>query len=410
MSSDSNTKYLIIVPDGMADAFDDSSEPTPLESANTPWMDKAASAGKIGTSNTIPEGLSPGSDVATLSLMGYSAAETYTGRAPFEAASMGIELKSRDLAFRLNLVTLDRNYTIMADHSGDHISSPEAGELIGSLALEFESLGFEIYPGVSYRNLLIWENGPEGIVTHAPHDFPGQPITHYFPTGRGSEKLMRLIVKSWRILDKHPVNQRRLKRGQGMANSVWPWGQGKPPRIKTLQERFGITGSVIAAVDLVRGIGKYSGLNMIDVEGATGYLDTNYAGKVRAAIDSLANGDFVLLHVEAPDEAGHSGQRDLKIKAIEDFDQRVVGPVLKELDAFENWRILLAPDHQTPVAKRVHTRGPIPFMFLDSEAWKKSDKSDHIKFSERSAAGSGIVEPQGMNLIEILFGRRNLEG
>jgi 2,3-bisphosphoglycerate-independent phosphoglycerate mutase len=409
MSSDSNMKYLIIVPDGMADSFDDSSDPTSLESSNTPWMDKMASNGKIGTSITIPDGMAPGSDVATLSLMGYSAAETYTGRAPFEAASMGIKLKPGDLAFRLNLVTLDRNFTIMADHSGDHISTPEAKDLIGSLALEIESLGFEVFPGISYRNLLVWEDGPDDIVTHPPHDFPGEPIAHYLPSGKGSEKLLRLIVKSWRILDKHHVNQRRLKRGQGPANSVWPWGQGKPPQLKTLKERFGVTGSVVAAVDLVRGIGKYAGLDVIDVPGATGYLDTNYEGKVQAAIDALGANDFVLLHVEAPDEAGHSGQMDLKIKAIEDFDQRVVGPILTELEAFENWRILLAPDHQTPVAKRVHSSGPIPFVLLDSDSWRKSDGSEQAKFTERAAAESGIKEPLGMNLIEVLFGRRTLQ-
>jgi 2,3-bisphosphoglycerate-independent phosphoglycerate mutase len=409
MSSDSNMKYLIIVPDGMADSFDDSSGPTSLESSSTPWMDKMASNGKIGTSTTIPDGMAPGSDVATLSLMGYSAADTYTGRAPFEAASMGIKLKPGDLAFRLNLVTLDRNFTIMADHSGDHISTPEARDLIGSLALEIESLGFEVFPGISYRNLLVWADGPDDIVTHPPHDFPGEPIAHYLPSGKGSEKLLRLIVKSWRILDKHHVNQRRLKRGQGPANSVWPWGQGKPPQLRTLKERFGVTGSVVAAVDLVRGIGKYAGLDVIDVPGATGYLDTNYEGKVQAAIDALGSHDFVLLHVEAPDEAGHSGQMDLKIKAIEDFDQRVVGPILKELEAFENWRILLAPDHQTPVAKRVHSSGPIPFVLLDSDSWRKSAGSEQAKFTERAAADSGINEPLGMNLIEVLFGRRTLQ-
>lgn len=409
MSSDSNAKYLIIVPDGMADAFDQESEPTSLESSKTPWMDKMASAGKIGISNTIPKGLTPGSDVATLSLMGYSATDVYTGRAPFEAASMGIDLKPVDLAFRLNLVTLDRNYTVMADHSSDHISSPEARELIGALAVEIESLGFTVYPGVSYRNLLVWENGPDHLITYPPHDFPGQPIASCLPSGKGSDRLLRLIVNSWRILDKHPVNQRRLKRGQGQANSVWPWGQGKPPQIKTLHERFGFTGAVVAAVDLVRGIGRYAGLEMIDVEGATGYLDTNYEGKVHAAIEALTTKDFVFLHIEAPDEAGHSGQRDLKIKAIEDFDQRVVKPILEELKKFNSWRVLLAPDHQTPVGLRVHTAGPIPFLFLDSESWNRFDETSQIKFSEKAAASSGVVEPEGMNLIEVLFGHRELK-
>ncbi|MGC8660799.1 MAG: cofactor-independent phosphoglycerate mutase [Desulfomonilaceae bacterium] len=409
MFSDSNTKYLIIVPDGMADAFEEESEPTSLESSKTPWMDMMASAGKIGISHTIPKGLVPGSDVATLSLMGYSPSEVYTGRAPFEAASMGIDLKPSDLAFRLNLVTLERNYTVMADHSSDHISSPEARELIGSLADEIESLGFTVYPGVSYRNLLVWEDGPDNLITYPPHDFPGQPITNCLPSGKGSDRLLRLIVSSWRILDKHPVNLRRLKRGQGQANSVWPWGQGKPPQIQTLRERFGVSGAVVAAVDLVRGIGRYAGLEMIDVEGATGYLDTNYEGKVEAAIEALETRDFVFLHIEAPDEAGHSGQRDLKIKAIEDFDQRVVKPMLKELHKFNTWKILLAPDHQTPVTSRVHASGPIPFLLLDSDSWKMFDQTNQMKFSERAAASSGIAEPEGKNLIEILFGRRDLK-
>jgi 2,3-bisphosphoglycerate-independent phosphoglycerate mutase len=404
MCSDSSKKYLIVVPDGMADAFDPpESCSTPLKSANTPWMDKMALAGKIGVTRTVPDGMDPASDVANLSILGYSPSEVYTGRAPFEAASMGVELGPDDLAFRLNLVTLERNFTIMADHSADHISSPEARELIGAVEQIVEDLGMTVVPGVSYRNLLVWNGGPEGIVTHAPHDFPGEPVASMLPSGLGSDMLLRLIVYSWKVLENHPVNLRRVNRCQGPANSVWPWGQGKPPRMKTLTERFGITGSVVAAVDLIKGLGKYAGLNIVDVPGATGYLDTNYQGKVDAAVNALKTQDFVYLHVEAPDEAGHSGQMDLKIKAIEDFDARVLSPLFSGLAQFPDWRILLMPDHQTPVAGRVHTNGPVPFILLDSSDWNKHPDNASITFSEEAAHASGHSVEDASNLLEILL-------
>jgi 2,3-bisphosphoglycerate-independent phosphoglycerate mutase len=405
MSSDSKTKYLILVPDGMADSPDPCQEvDTPLKASKTPNMDRVASAGSMGLTWTVPDEMEPGSDVANLSLMGYSPLTVYTGRAPFEAASMGVELGPDDLAFRMNLVTLDRNFTLMADHSADHISTPEAREIVASLAPYIESLGMTVVPGVSYRNLLVWENGPEGCRTYAPHDFPGEPVAPILPSGNGASQLLQLIVKSWKILVEHPVNQRRKQRCQGAANSVWPWGQGKPPRLKTLRDRFGIEGTVVAAVDLVRGIGKYAGLRVVDVLGATGYLDTNYQGKVDAALASLNDGDFVFLHVEAPDEAGHSGQRDLKMKAIEDFDEKVVGPVLKGLEAFDQWRLIIVPDHQTPVATRIHTKGPVPFILLDSKAWS-STKEASVVFSEEAAQATGKTVPEASKLMEVLLGR-----
>jgi len=406
MSLDSKTKFLILVPDGMADSpIPELEGGTPLHAANTPWMDRMASMGTIGLTNTVPQGMEPASDVANLSIMGYSPLEVYTGRAPFEAASMGVWLGPNDLAFRLNLVTLERNFTVMADHSADHISNVEARELTASLGPMIEDMGLNVYPGVSYRNLLVWKNGPEGCVTYPPHDFPGQPVSSHFPSGRGADVLARLIIKSWKILEDHPVNQRRKNIGQGVANSVWPWGQGKPPRIRTLNERFGITGSVVAAVDLVRGIGEYAGLDAVHVPGATGYLDTNYAGKVQAALEALKDKDFVFLHVEAPDEAAHSGQRDLKIKAIEDFDEKIVGPVLAGLAAFHHWRILLMPDHQTPVDTRVHSIGPVPFILLDSGQWNPALTEPAIIFSEQTAQDSGRVEDEASKMIELLLGK-----
>lgn len=404
MLSDSKTKYLILVPDGMADSVElDSDVGTCLESAETPWMDKMAACGMVGSTRTIPQGMDAASDVANLSIMGYSPLEVYSGRAPFEAASMGIWLGPNDLAFRLNLVTLERNYTVMSDHSADHVTTTEAKEIISSLAPMVEDMGLYVHAGVSYRNLLIWRNGPEDIVTHPPHDFPGELVPIHYPSGPGADVLIRVIIKSWKILENHPVNVRRKNRCQGVANSIWPWGQGKPPRMRTLNERFGISGAVVAAVDLVKGIGAYAGLEPIHVEGATGYLDTNYQGKVQAALDALKDRDLVYLHVEAPDEAGHSGQRDLKLKAIQDFDEKVVGPILEGLSEFTHWRILLMPDHQTPVESRVHTSGPVPFILLDSEQWASRDPDDSSRFSEKAALGSGTVVNSASELIEILL-------
>lgn len=408
MSLDSEAKYLILVPDGMADVPKTSGElPTPLKSAKTPWMDKMAACGVVGLAKTIPEGMDPGSDVANLSIMGYSPKSVYTGRAPFEAASMGVNLKENDLAFRLNLVTLDRNYTLMADHSADHISTAEAHEIFLSLQPLAESLNLVLYPGVWYRNLLVWEDGPQGCVTRAPHDFPGQFIDNNLPQGPGADVLLRLIIKSWKTLEDHPVNQRREKRCQGPANSVWPWGQGRPPRMEKLRDRFGINGAVVAAVDLVRGIGKYTGLDIIDVPGATGYLDTNYAGKVQAALDQLQEKNFVFLHVEAPDEAGHSGQVDLKVKAIEDFDEKVVGAVLAGMKQFPKWRILLMPDHCTPVDVRTHTKDPVPFILLDSRNWDEAKVPTEV-YSEETAAASGRLVEDASVMIEYLLGEREM--
>jgi 2,3-bisphosphoglycerate-independent phosphoglycerate mutase len=406
----SQTKYLILVPDGSADIpVPELGWITPLEAARTPWMDKMASAGRIGVVQTVPEGMSPGSDVAILSVLGYSPLDVYTGRAPLEAASMAVLLESEDLAFRLNLVTLNRDYTIMVDHSADHISTAEAHEILASISPMVASTGLSLIPGVSYRSLLVWRDGPEGLVTYAPHDFPGGMVADKLPSGTGSETLLRIIFSSWKILRDHTVNKIRVEKGLCPANSVWPWGQGKPPRMESLEDRFGISGSVVAAVDLVRGIGKYAGLDLIDVPGATGYLDTNYRGKAEAALTSLRDKDFVFLHVEAPDEAGHSGRVDLKIRAIEDFDEKVVAPVLAGLTEFPAWRILLMPDHPTPIATRVHSSEPVPFVLLDSEQWHRSHSEATRQFTERAAQEFGPVIDDGTRMIEMLLQRNHAE-
>lgn len=321
---------------------------------------------------------------------------------------MGISLHENEVAFRLNLVTLERNYTVMADHSADHISTAEAHEIMASLAPEIESMGMTVMPGVSYRNLLVWPDGPDGCVTHPPHAFPGEALALRFPTGEGSDVLMRLIIKSWKLLDGHPVNERRIKRCQGAANSIWPWGQGRAPRILTLRDRFGITGSVVAAVDLVRGIGKYAGLDIVEVPGATGYIDTNYHGKVQGALDALTEKDFVFVHVEAPDETSHSGQLDLKIKAIEDFDEKVVGPILAGLEKFTRWRILLTPDHRTPIVTRTHSGDPVPFILLDSRQWGTSGIDAAVGYSEEAADASGRLVEDGSKMIEMLLNKQEI--
>ena len=408
MSSDSETKYVILIPDGAADSpIPDLGNRTPLQAAETPWMDKMADAGTLGLTRTVPEGMDAGSDVAGLSIMGYSPGEIYSGRAPLEAASMGVDLTEHDLAFRLNLVKLDRNYSVMADHSADHITTAEAHVLMDALKPVLEPFGFALYPGVSYRHLLVWGNGPDGCVTHAPHDFLGEPIGSRFPSGAGADKMIRVIIESWKALESHPVNEDRLRRGQGPANSVWPWGQGKPPSMKTLTERFNITGSVVSAVDLLRGIGRYAGLEPIVVPGATGYLDTNYEGKVQAALDALKDEDFVFVHVEAPDETSHAGKLDLKIKAIEDFDKKVAGPILEGLAQFDHWRILLMPDHHTPLATRKHSPDPVPFLLLDSKEFPAESEQNSTGFSEEAAASADLFVDRADKLIEMLLQREN---
>jgi 2,3-bisphosphoglycerate-independent phosphoglycerate mutase len=368
-------------------------------------MDKMASAGKIGITRTVPDGMAPGSDVANLSILGYSPAGIYTGRAPFEAAAMGVHLAPEDLAFRLNLVTLQKNYTVMANHSADHITSEEAGQIIESLRPTVESLDLAIYQGISYRHLLVWKDGPEHCITQPPHDFVGEPVALRLPSGERADLLLQVIVRSWKILERHPVNEARRRKDLAPANSVWPWGQGRPPRIKTLTERFGITGSVIAGVDLMKGIGKYAGLDITNVPGATGYVDTNYEGKVQAALRALTDKDFVFLHVEAPDEASHSGLLDLKKRTIEDFDKRVVGPILNGLKAFSRWRILLMPDHHTPVTTRTHSTDPVPFVLLDSRQWEGFSQEIILPFSEETARASGNVVDEGAGMIELLIDR-----
>lgn len=398
-------KYIVLLGDGMPDeGIESLGGKTPLEFARTPMMDFMAKRGRLGMARTIPDGYPPGSDVANLSVFGYDPRTCYTGRSPLEAASMGVELGPNDVAFRLNLVNLRREAgtTTMGDYSSGHISTEEGRELLEALGRGLGSAEFEFHPGVSYRHLLVWRNGREKLELTPPHDITGRCIDDYLPKGDGAALLLDLMERSQAILEGHPLHRQRQDRGLTPANSIWLWGQGKAPRMETYREKFGLTGAVISAVDLVRGIGVYAGLEVIRVPGATGYLDTNYRGKVEAALSALERVDFVYLHVEAPDESSHSGSIENKITAIEDFDAKVVGPICEGMGKFGEYRILCTPDHPTPLRLMTHTAEPVPFIVYGGE----TDANEAVAgYDENSARATGLYLDEGFRLMELLMGR-----
>lgn len=395
-------KYVVLLGDGMSDEpIEELGGKTPLEYADTPNMDRIAREGQCGLAHTIPNGFHPGSDVANLSVFGYDPALCYSGRSPLEAASMGIKLGPDDIAFRLNLVTLTANYNklYMEDFSAGHISTEEATELIQCLQDELGDEEFHFYPGVSYRHLLVWKGGKDKMTFMPPHDISDQPIEEYLPQGDGADELINLMNSSQMLFNRHPVNIKREQESKLPASSIWLWGHGRAPEMQTMQQLFGINGgAVISAVDLIKGIGIYAGLNVINVPGATGYIDTNYRGKADAALEALKTSDFVYLHVEAPDEAAHSGNLQDKLSAIESFDKEVVGPVLAGLPDFGDYRVVVLPDHPTPLMKKTHTSDPVPFALLGSGGEFKADKSV-ASYSETEAAASGIVINPGFKLM-----------
>lgn len=354
---------------------------TPLQQAYTPNMDRLAKASILGKVRTVPENMHPGSDVANLSILGYDPAVYYSGRAPLEAASIGVELGKNDVAFRCNLVTLkfgtDRCGALMEDYSSGHISSDEAAELIKEVDSRLGTGAITFYPGVSYRHLMVWADGSTDIECVPPHDILGKEIVDYLPVGSGEEVIRKIMMESVNILDTHPVNRSRVRNGKNPANSVWLWGQGRRPQMPTFQKKYGISGALVSAVDLTRGLGIYAGFEILKVPGMTGYLDTNYQGKTDATIEALKTVDFVYLHVEAPDEAGHSGNCKDKVQAIEDFDNYIVGGVLEGMKAFPEYRIIVLPDHATPLAIRTHSAEPVPFMLYDSRSEKQNAVSGY---------------------------------
>jgi len=399
-------KYVILQGDGMPDhLLPELGGKTPLEAANTPNLDKIAKCAiKFGMVKTIPDPLPPGSDVGNLTVLGYDPMVYYTGRSPLEAASMGVELGPTDVTLRCNLVTLadDNGHTIMEDYSAGHITTEEAEQIINDLKSELEEDDLKLHPGVSYRHLLVWTGGNKEIVTTPPHDISGKEITAYFPSGEGSQKLKELIDKSRDILIDHPVNKKRIEEGKNPANSIWLWGQGVAPTMPTFKELYGLTGSVISAVDLVKGIGKYAGLDVIDVPGATGYLDTNYEGKVDYALESLNEVDLTMIHIESTDETGHVGDAKLKIQAIEDFDGRVVGRVLDGIKKFGDYKILVMSDHPTPIDLRTHVNEPVPYAIYSSA--DESVKNDSYVYTEKSAVLSEEYVNSGWKLVSMLIG------
>ena len=375
---------------------------TPLEAARTPNMDWLAVHGVYGIAHVIPEGFPPGSDVGNMSIMGYDPAVYHTGRSPLEAASMGVALGSNDIAFRCNLVTLgaDGNETFMEDFTSGHISTEEAAGVIRDLDRELGGDGIEFFPGVSYRHLMVWRAGKEGMETTPPHDITDQKTAAYMPKGDGAERLLELMTASQRILAGHPVNKKRQAEEHRQATSIWLWGQGRAPQLPPLTRRFGIRGGVISAVDIIHGLGVYAGLERIDVPGITGFLDTNYVGKGEYAVRSLETNDLVFVHVEATDEAGHMGDVEKKIQALEDFDEKVVGTVLKGMAHRKDYRILLMPDHPTAIALKTHVAGPVPFVLFSAE---DPQDNGNVGYNEKDAAATGIVAKKAYRLMEALI-------
>ncbi len=384
-------KLVVLLGDGMADLpLPALQGRTPLQAARKPHMDALAKRGRSGLVRTVADGFSPGSDVANLSVMGYDPARHYTGRAPLEAAAMGVALGPSDIAFRCNFVTVENG--IMKDYSAGHITSEEGRELIEALRPLVP--GGRLYSGVSYRSLLVLQAGGEAVCT-PPHDISDQPVAEHLPRGPDADLLIRLMEVARPVLESHPVNLRRLATGRRPANAIWLWGQGPAPSMPSFAEMHGLQGAIISAVDLLKGIARYAGMRVIEVAGATGNIDTNYEGKVQAALQALSEQDFVYLHIEAPDEAGHEGDVDLKVRAIELFDERVVGPVVQGIEkSGQKWRILLLPDHATPISIKTHSCDPVPFTIA---GWGiVPDEVERFDEAAAQKGGYGRVEARAL--------------
>lgn len=361
-------KYVVFLGDGMSDQpVAGLNGRTPLMAAATPALDRMVASGIGGWAHNTPSGYYPGSDVANLGVLGYDVTGGYSGRSPLEAAAMGVPMEPDDVAFRCNLVTLSEDFRVMRDFSAGHITTAEGARLIEALNRRHGSDELRFYPGVGYRHLLIWRHGESRMRCMQPHDITDQEVMPHLPTGPGAERLWQLMEASQTWLTDHEVNRKRREAGFGVANSIWLWGQGRKPSLPLFQERFGLSGGVISAVDLMAGIAVTVGMERIRVAGATGWIDTNYEGKAQACLDGLMRHDLLFVHVEAPDEAGHAGRLDYKIKAIEDLDARLIGPVLEALIRQGGpFRAMALPDHPTPVELRTHTADPVPVAICGS--------------------------------------------
>ena len=397
-------KYVVILGDGMADypvdAFDGK---TILEVADKPTIDYMAQHGEMGMVKTVQDGMKPGSDVANLSVMGYDTKKCYSGRSPLEAASIGVPLKDNDVTFRCNLVTLsdEENYEdkTMLDYSAGEITTEEAAELIKAVAKELDTDMIKFYPGISYRHLTVWEGGSTNVELTPPHDISDKKITDHLPKGDGADTLLEMMKKSEKILREHPVNKKRVAEGKNPATSIWVWGEGTKPQLDNFEEKFGLKGSVISAVDLIKGIAKCAGMNSIDVEGATGNCDTNWEGKAQAALDAILNGsDFGYVHMEAPDEMGPQGAPEKKKFAVETIDKKVVKFLKDELEKRGiDYRMMILPDHPTPIKLKTHVSDPVPYIIYDST--NETDKNANLTYTEENGKKTGIYIEEGYTLM-----------
>ena len=395
-------KYLVILGDGMPDyPCAELGGKTPLQYARTPQMDRLAQMGEFGMVKSVPDNMPPGSDVANLSIMGYDPARYYTGRAPIEAVAMGVDLAGDDTAFRCNLVTLsaEEPYAAktMLDYSAGEIETEEAHVLIDELAKRLGNGIFHFYPGISYRHLMVWRSGPQNFDQTPPHDIYGKVIGNYLPAGEDGEKLLALMEESHALLPLSPVNRERLARGAKAANSIWLWGQGRKPSLDSFVKKYGLSGAVISAVDLIKGLGLCAGLEAVHLPGATGNIHTDFRGKAIKALEKLQEGlDFVFVHVEAPDEAGHQGDLETKIKAIEEIDEKVVGEVLRGLSDFPQSRLMVLSDHPTPLALRTHTSEAVPYCIYKGETEKTNPDATFCE----AVAQKGSYLPYGHLLMD----------
>jgi 2,3-bisphosphoglycerate-independent phosphoglycerate mutase len=397
-------KYIIILIDGMADyRIAELGNRTPLQYAKTPFMDNIARNSEIGTVRTIPEGMTPGSDIANLSVLGYDPTKYHTGRSPLEAASMGIDFSEKDAVFRCNLVTLSEedNYAgkTMLDYSAGEISTDDSGKLIEYIDSKIGTKEIKFYPGVSYRHIIVWKNGKGGNILTPPHDILGKKIVGFLPAGPDSSVLLDMMARSSSLLSGHTLNKKRIKRGLNPANSIWIWGEGRKLTLDNFYKKYKLNGSIISAVDLLKGIGILAGLEPVKVKGATGTILTNFRGKANAAINELKGGkDFVYLHLEATDECSHHGNIEDKVRSIEIIDREVIGPIKEAMDKQGNhYRMMILPDHYTPISVRTHTAEPVPFMIYDSLS--KVD-SKIQKFNEFSAKESSLYFDEGFKLLD----------
>lgn len=396
-------KYVVVLGDGMADyAVDEFGGKTILEIAEKPNMDYMAKHGEMGLVKTVLDGMKPGSDVANLSVMGYDTRKCYSGRSPLEAASIGVKLKDNDVTFRTNLVTLsdEENYEdkTMLDYSAGEISTEEAAELIAAVEDALHTDMIHFYSGVSYRHLLVWEGGSTKVSLTPPHDISDKKIDGHLPEGEGADKLLEMMKKSEEILKNHPVNKKRVAEGKNPANSIWIWGEGTKPQLENFKDKYGLDGSVISAVDLIKGIAICAGMNSIDVEGANGNYNTNFDGKAKAALDALLSGsDFVYVHLEGPDECGHQGDAEHKKLAVEKIDEKIIGYLRKNLEERGiDYKMLVLPDHPTPIKLKTHVSDPVPYIIYDSR--KSADGK--LDYTEKNAKQTGIYIDKGHELME----------